>query len=414
MSSTASYKVHATDYKYDDSEMENGKVQQGEAKANHKIISFEDLPPVLKFAINISWNTSKSNRIIAKFLWFQCVFFAIWVILGGMQLNFYLGIPYLFANMYGYNWAFSCTDEVFNYRNEEKSILYEIIGNDIKVAKQLGFRYKYLCLAWIFGLIIPMLIFACYLFLPRMAILQGFSPTILVVLQILSIYGLASNGISVMMSMALDVFVMVAYNTYRIKNIKLYLKSVQSILLQLNKGDVDEIEIMERLTKKQIEVENRARKYNKAYSYYAGQFLVCNAIWTVLPLTSIMNVQAAINAYGSSFLFWVAITLFLLTSLMFIFLFVLMFRNIALINMVWNSEIKKSLKQFRLAPIIRKIFGNVSELDSYLKEHEIGVARAFGYRITTEMLSGSVGILGSISGLMLYLILRSDMQQLAQ
>ena len=85
----------------------------------------------------------------------------------------------------------------------------------------------------------------------------------------------------------------------------------------------DEIEIMERLTKKQIEVENRARKYNKAYSYYAGQFLVCNAIWTVLPLTSIMNVQAAINAYGSSFLFWVAITLFLLSSLMFIFLFVL-------------------------------------------------------------------------------------------
>ena len=316
--------------------------------------------------------------------------------------------------MYGYNWAFSCTDEVFNYRNEEKSILYEIIGNDIKVAKQLGFRYKYLCLAWIFGLLIPMLIFACYLFLPRMAILQGFSPTILVVLQILSIYGFASNGISVMMSMALDVFVMVTYNTYRIKNIKLYLKSVQSILLQLNKGDVDEIEIMERLTKKQIEVENRARKYNKAYSYYAGQFLVVNAIWTVLPLTSIMNVQAAINAYGSSFLFWVAIALFLLSSLMFIFLFVLMFRNIALINMVWNSEIKKSLKQFRLAPIIKKIFGNVSELDSYLKEHEIGVARAFGYRITTEMLSGSVGILGSISGLMLYLILRSDMQQLAQ
>ena len=75
---------------------------------------------------------------------------------------------------------------------------------------------------------------------------------------------------------------------------------------------------------------------------------------------------------------------------------------------------QKSSKQFRLAPIIKKIFGNVSELDSYLKEHEIGVARAFGYRITTEMLSGSVGILGSISGLMLYLILRSDMQQLAQ
>ena len=57
-----------------------------------------------------------------------------------------------------------------------------------------------------------------------------------------------------------------------------------------------------------------------------------------------------------------------------------------------------------LAPIIKKLFGNVSEFELYLDSHEAGCSTVFGIRVTLDLLKKIVGLVGSAFSLLMYLI----------
>ena len=61
--------------------------------------------------------------------------------------------------------------------------------------------------------------------------------------------------------------------------------------------------------------------------------------------------------------------------------------------------------------IIKKIFGNVSEFESYLHSHEAGCSTVFGVPITLDLLKKIVGLVGSAFSLLMYLIARNEFQK---
>ena len=152
-------------------------------------------------------------------------------------------------------------------------------------------------------------------------------------------------SISFNLGVGLDIAVLIFYKDYRVKCLRSYLDSVRDTLLKLKDNDdnITEVDLLSKLRIEQSNIEKMATKYNIAYSKYYGNQTTTYFIWTFVPLATTFLTKKFV---------WRNILLCPRhTVLPFVFADLWL---CAIVNVEWNKAIKKKLKGWDLAPIIKK------------------------------------------------------------
>ena len=389
-----SYKVPS------DVDVEERQVNDSSDDKEENLI-FEDLPKLLQFGINYSFHGNKCVKFVAVISWFTFMAIMSFLVFGlGIFDNLYFGFiffPLLLHCGYAF---FGHTNECFKYK-QTNSLLFDIIGSDKKIAIKITKYYKYLTLFFI-NICVVLIIIVGVFIMPAYCARAGIEGVLAFVFILLGSLANVCWSISFNLGVGLDIAVLIFYKDYRVKCLRSYLDSVRDTLLKLKDNDdnIIEVDLLSKLRKEQSNIEKMATKYNIAYSKYYGNQTTTYFIWTFVPLATTFLTK---NLFGVIFCCVVGIAF-----LPFVFIHLSL---CAMVNVEWNKAIKKKLKGWDLAPIIKKIFGNVSEFELYLDSHEAGCSTVFGVPITFDLLKKFVGLVCSAFSLLMYLIARNEFQK---
>ena len=181
-----------------------------------------------------------------------------------------------------------------------------------------------------------------------------------------------------------------------ISKIKLYLEKIRAILLD---DDVEDgMLLLKKLSKEQKKVETWIMAVNRGMSTYNTLYISLSFV----NCTFFLTIAAGGFGIGTTIVF----SLFAL--FMWIF-FCSSLYGVAKANLVWEQQKVSLLNDPEvISAVLLKLKFTAESFESWLKLHNINASRAFGTKITFEKMKQAAGVLTTIFGTVLYLLLRDE------
>jgi hypothetical protein len=188
------------------------------------------------------------------------------------------------------------------------------------------------------------------------------------------------------------------------RKVKAYVKRVYGTLIDLGASTSAEAETlaMAEISAAQQDVESWATAINGLNSTSQGLVMAINLLWTFVPL-GVLALNPAVSSAGE------------IGTMCFLSLMCLCFFSVGLSaatkpSIAWNREVTQMLFDARIQNINIKLIQN--RFQPWLDSHEINATRAFGVKVTVRRLAQSVSIVTSVFTLVMYFILREELQSI--
>ena len=183
-----------------------------------------------------------------------------------------------------------------------------------------------------------------------------------------------------------------------IAKIKKYLGTVRVIIL--NSNPEDGIPLAKKLSKEQNKVEKWIIAVNNGMSTF-NTLMICqmtgNLIIFLIMLGSGQEIGATIFFSVFSIFFWI----FLSSALY----------AVAKPNMVWEQQKVLLLNDAEvISAVILKLKFPKENFESWLQLHNVNASRVFGTKVTFEKMKQAAGVITSVFGIILYLLLREELR----
>ena len=211
----------------------------------------------------------------------------------------------------------------------------------------------------------------------------------------------ASLG-NAMMTALMQPIMQLVQKTWTCK-LRAYVKKIHGILIDLGasaEASKNESLAMAEIAAEQTEIEAWATSMNKLHQNFTGFGILSTLMWIFVPIAVL-----ALNPTASSTA-EVGILCFL--SLMYLVFFAMTLSAATKPNIAWNQSITSMLFDARVQNINVKLIQN--RFQPWLDSHEINAARAFGVKVTVSRLRQSVSLVASVFALLMYFILREELR----
>ena len=353
---------------------------------NNELQGFHDLPKFLQFGLKYTASRYKKSYIAIQFL----VQFGLIPIFGYMTKSLPFSIilsGYLFISNLAQMFAPDFT----------KGVFLDLLLKDAKITKRINDNMYKLCIGSMvtFLVIVPPFIFY-YIAIPFATDPnQMLGPSTFVITLLMSIIGYIAM---------IPMFILTSCQTLidqvslvHISTIKTYLEKVRVIIMNNNNNvEEDGIPLVDKLSKEQEQVEKWIMDINNGISL-CNTLQLCNYMGG-----SILFLVIADGGYGIGPTVGCAITSLFAWLMVGNALYA-----IAKPNMVWEQQKVLLLND---AKVILNLKFPKENFESWLLLHHINASKAFGTKITFEKMKQTAGVLTSLFGIALYLLLRDQLR----
>eukprot|EP00944_MAST-04C_sp_MAST-4C-sp1_P005283 g5283.t1 len=184
-----------------------------------------------------------------------------------------------------------------------------------------------------------------------------------------------------------------------IQKIKKYLLTVRDLILN-DTAEEDGMPLVDKLSMEQEKVEKWILEINKGISTFNSISIVGMSGYIIFFL----NIAGGGYGVGTSVVF----------SGMSLFIFMFFSSSLYAIakpNMVWEQQKILILNNPKvISAVLQKLKFPKENFESWLNLHNINASRAFGTKITFEKMKQAAGVLTSVFGVVMYLLLREELR----
>lgn len=184
-----------------------------------------------------------------------------------------------------------------------------------------------------------------------------------------------------------------------------YIASVHAELMDIEKpADA----VMEKLDQEQKVVERFALEINKEWSRVYGCWMSLMLFYLFLMLGLIAVPPAAGTAATTRY---IQISVLLAFACFILYFILNMIRGATGPNFRWEREQTRLLNTARLQNLLTRRY-DFKRFDKWLDGHELSAMRAFGLRITGKLLRSFGSLLVSVTAILTYVLLRTELQKM--
>ena len=359
------------------------------------VVTLNDLPPLLRFAVKYNVTSSCGNRaayVVASLLLASFPF----LLFAGATGNLPIGVVFCVVGTLSNISALTQPDFA-----KHKRLLAFLHSRADEVTKAVK------------GMFIGSIIFFCGLLMPMTFVflatpniidthMLGEDTYAIVVALTVCVY-VGAIGTNVMGALGM-VFEQVQLEWCA--RIEVYLQQVREHLLKVSEGANAE-DVIAGLASVQEENEAWAREMNQSFSKANGLMVPLSLIWSFLPLAMIAVPSAEETRLAQ------VVTLSVLAAF-FQLIFATSLTGVTKVNLTWERGTARLLNDARIQLLRLNTVGAHGTFDRWLQNHELNAARAGGVKVTLSLLRSSVGAVGSLFILTTYLVLRENLSGLLE
>lgn len=349
--------------------------------------SIEDLPRLLRTAIQFS-----PTRWRKTFAVFEIV-----AQLGSTSLIFSYITSSTVIGIFGgvYFAAISCMQCLAP--DFSKGLFLEMLLEDENVSKKMNEElYKMLVSSFGFLTFIMMPICFYFFYIP-FAYTASLGPSTFTITIVVATLGTLSNMFLSFFQLSAQLPERVSF--VHIGKITLYLEKIRDVLLD---DDLEDgMQVIKKLSTEQKKVENWIMAINSGISFFNTMYIFFSFTNCAFFLTM------AAGGFGFG-----AMLAFSLFALFMWYHFSSSLYSVAKPNLVWEQQKVSLLNDPEvISAVLLKLKFTTESFESWLKKHNINSSRAFGTKITFEIMKKAAGALTTIFGTVLYLLLRDEFRR---
>ena len=381
MENTSSYTVPMNGGAGDDVDVEK-KVEEMERNES-QLQSIDELPTFLRSLLQFSPAKRKKTFVFIQFM--MGVGF-------GIPVFSYITSSIIIGSVLaGYLFLVNCSmTQLPDFTC--RGVFLDLLLKDAKLTKKINENMKGVCIFnMIFiGLVMTPFGFFCILEFAKKIYFNQYTFIITIIIG-----GLGSMFMIINIPFDANATLLDQVSLVHIDLIRTYLEQIRDIIL--NDNVEDGISLAKKLSKEQKKVEKWIIQINggiSTWNSFAISILMCNGIIMLILASGGFSLAGTI-AFA------------ILAVWMFMFLYNTLYA-LAKPNLIWEQQ---KIRLFNDAEVVLNMKFPKENFETWLSRHDINASRAFGTKVTFEKMKQAAGVLTSVFGIVLYLLLREELRK---